>query len=103
MQMAIHRVLIERDEDVDLVAHVADRAVARANGQESVPAADDRLVGVVGVEMESAPRKDARENVAGGGDALAVLAANADCEINFVHYAGTSFCCWARKVAWVGG
>ena len=58
-------------------------AVAGADGQESVAAADDGLVGVVGVEMEAAPRENAGENVSGGGDALAVLAADADCEINF--------------------
>jgi hypothetical protein len=43
--------------------------------------------------MQSAPGKDERENVAGGSDPLAVLSANADCEINFVHYDGISFCC----------
>ncbi len=83
MQVAIHRVLIERNEDVDLVTHVAHGRIARANGQERVPAADDRLVGVVSIEMEPAPREDAGENVPGGGDALAVLAANADRKIYF--------------------
>ncbi|PYJ76066.1 MAG: hypothetical protein DME69_13735, partial [Verrucomicrobia bacterium] len=34
-----------------------------------------------------------------GSNPLAVLTANADCEINFVHYAGTVFCSWARKFA----
>ena len=67
--------------------------VAGANRQEGVAAANDRLVSVVGVEMQSAPRKDERENVASGSDPLAVLSANADCEINFVHFDGTSFCC----------
>jgi hypothetical protein len=62
-------------------------------------AADDRLISVVGVEMQSAPRKDKRENIPSGSDPLAVLTANADCEINFVHYAGTGFCCWERKFA----
>src|SRR5262249_27469528 len=91
MQVPIHCVLIERNEDVDLVAHVADRPVARANCQESMAAADDRLVSVVGVQMQSAPRKDKRENVSSGSDPLAVLTANADSEINFVHYARTVF------------
>jgi hypothetical protein len=49
--------------------------------------------------MQPAPRKDKRENVPSGSDPLAVLTANADCEINFVHYAGTGFCYWARKFA----
>src|SRR5438876_6301930 len=99
MQVPIHRVLIERDEHVDLVPHVADRRVAGANRQKSVAAADDRLVSVVGVEMQPAPRKDERENVSSGSNPLAVLTANADCEINFVHYAEPVFCCLARKFA----
>jgi hypothetical protein len=49
--------------------------------------------------MQPAPRKDERENVPSGSDPLAVLTANADCEINFVHYARTGFCCSARKFA----
>jgi hypothetical protein len=49
--------------------------------------------------MQPAPRKDKRENVPSGRDPLAVLTANADCEINFVHYAGTPFCSSARKFA----
>src|SRR5207253_9991033 len=99
MQVSIHRVLIERNEHVDLVAHVADRPVAGANRQKSVAAANDRLVSVVGVEMQPAPRKDERENVPSGSDPLAVTTANADCEINFVHCAGTVFCSWARTFA----
>src|SRR5204862_7602926 len=92
MQVPIHRVLIERNEYIDLVTHVADRPIAGANCQKSVTATDDGLVSVIGIEMQSAPRKDQRENVPSGSDPLAVLTANADCEINFVHYAGTRFC-----------
>src|SRR6266513_5115476 len=91
MQVSIHRVLIERNEHIDLITHAADRSIARANCQKSVAATDNRLVSVVGVEMQSAPRKDKRENVPSGSDPLAVLTANADCEINFVHYARTVF------------
>src|SRR6266850_6096350 len=83
MQVAIHRVLIERDEDIDLVTHVTHGRIARANGQKRMSATDDRLIGVVGIEMEPTARKDAGENVPGGGDALAVLAANANREIYF--------------------
>jgi hypothetical protein len=64
------------------VSYVHGR-VARANGQEGMSAPDDRLVGVVSVEMKPAPREDAGKNIPRGGDALAVLAANADCEIYF--------------------
>src|SRR5207248_845031 len=99
MQVPIHRVLIERNEYFDLVTLVADRPNASAKCQKSVPATDDGLVSIIGVEMQSAPRKDQRENVPSGSDPLAVLTANADCEINFVHYAGISFCCSAGKFA----
>src|ERR1700745_2425995 len=99
MEVPIHCVLIQRNEDTDFVAHVTDRPIARANCQERMAAANDRLVSVVGVEMQSAPRKNKRQNVSSGSDPLAVLAANADCEINFVHYAGPRFCSSARKFA----
>ena len=99
MQVPIHRVLIERNKYIDLVTHGTHGPIARANCQKGVTATDNRLVSVVGVEMQSAPRKDKRQNVPSGSDPLAVLTANADCEINFVHYAGTVFCSWARKFA----
>src|SRR5262249_53548387 len=99
MQVPIHRVLIERNEHVDLVAHVTDGPIARANGQKSMTATDNRLVSVVGVEMKTAPRKNKRENVPSGSDPLTVLAPNSDCEVNFVHYAGNKFCCSAHKFA----
>src|SRR5262249_29628626 len=99
MQVPIHRVLIQWNEDVDLVAHVADRSVARANCQESVAAADDRLICVVGVEVQSTPGKNQRENVSSRCDPLAILTANSDCEINSVSHDSTGFCCWARKFA----
>jgi hypothetical protein len=66
MEVAIHRVLIERDEDVDLIPHVAHGRIARANGQKGVSVADDRLIGVVGVEMEPTAREDAGENIPRG-------------------------------------
>jgi hypothetical protein len=47
--------------------------------------------------MQSAPREDKRQNVPSGSDPLAVLTANADCKINFVHYAG--FRCSVPKFA----
>src|SRR5207244_7791939 len=88
MQVPIHRVLIEGNEYIDLVPHGTGGPIARANRQKGMTATDDRLISVVGVEMQSAPRKDKRENVPCGSDPLAVLTANADCETNFVTYAG---------------
>src|SRR6266446_10533147 len=99
MQVPIHRVLIERNKYIDLVTHAADRPIARTNRQKGMTSTDNRLISVIGVEMQSAPRKDKRENVPSGSDPLAVLTANADCEINFVHNAVTVFCCWGRKFA----
>ncbi len=55
-----------------------------AQGEEDVPAADDRLVGVVRVEMQAAPHEDAGENVAGCCDALAGGATDSD---RYVHAA----------------
>src|SRR5581483_3476368 len=83
--MAVHRVLVQRNEDVDLVAHVAHRPVARANGQKRVPAANDRLVGVVRVEIKATPRENARQNVAWCGYTLPGLPSNSDCKIHCSH------------------
>jgi len=100
MQVAVRRVLIERDEHVDLVTHVAHWRIARANRQECMSATDDRLIGVVGIQMEPAPREDPGENVPRRGDTLAVLAANADCEIYFSKF-GHLFIegglCWTER------
>ena len=99
MEMPIHRILVERDEDIDLVTHIANRFVSGTNGQEGMTAANDRLISVVGVEMESASRKDERENIAGRRNPLAVFTADADSEVDFVHSAGPRFCSCARKFA----
>ena len=68
--MAIHGVLVQRDQQVDPVAHVGDFLRAGANGQKGVATADDGLVGVVGVQMQAAAAEDLRENVARSGNAL---------------------------------
>src|SRR5690242_15731677 len=83
--MPVHGVLVERNQDVELVTHAADGAVAGANGQKRVSAADDGLIGVVGVQIEAAPREDACQNVARGGDALPRFAADPDCKIYSSH------------------
>src|SRR5579863_4754070 len=83
--MAVHRVLVQRNQHVNLVAHVAHRPVTRANREERVPAADDGLVGIVRVEIEPAPREDARENVAWCGYTLPSLPSDPDCKIHCCH------------------
>jgi hypothetical protein len=45
-----------------------------------VAAADDGLVGVVGVEMEAAATEDLGEDVSGSGDALTSGASDTDTE-----------------------
>ncbi len=64
-----------------MIAVVVDLLLADAHGQEDVPAAHDRLKGVVRVQPQSAPRKESRENVAGRRDALACSAANGEREV----------------------
>src|SRR6476646_4951310 len=97
MQVTIHGVLVEGNEDVDLVPHVTHWRVARANGQEGVSATDDRLISVVGVEVETSARENAGENVAGGSDSLAVFAPDSNRKIYFRRYwhliINNSICC----------
>jgi putative drug exporter of the RND superfamily len=53
-EMAIHGVLVERDEQVNAVTHIGDFFGTGPNGEKSVAAADNGLICVVGVEMEAA-------------------------------------------------
>ena len=52
--------------------------VAGAQRQEYMPAADNGLVRIVGVQMEPAANEDTRQNITGSGDALAGGATNRD-------------------------
>ncbi len=78
--MAIGGVLIERNEEVEMAVGGADVVRAGADGEEGVAAADDGLVGVVGVEMEAAAAEYLGEDVSGSGDALTGGASDTDAE-----------------------
>ena len=79
--MAVHGVLVQTEQEVQLVAVGEHLLVADAKGEEDVPTADDGLVGVVGAEVQPTTDDYASENVAGCGNTLASLTANAHCEI----------------------
>ncbi len=68
--MTSHGVLVEAEKQIELVAVVAHILVADAHGKQNVAASNDRLIGVVSIEMKAPPHEDARKNVARRGDAL---------------------------------
>src|SRR6266849_7801788 len=80
--MAIHGVLVEGDDQVELVAGRQDRSVARSQGEKDVPATNDRLIGVVGVEVQATADEDTRQDVTWRSDTLTRCAADADCQIH---------------------
>ncbi len=77
-EVAIHGVLVQRDQQIDAVTHVGDSFRAGANGEKSVAAANDRLIGVVSIQMQAAATEDFREDVARRGDTLTGGASDAD-------------------------
>ena len=77
-QVAVHGVLVQRDEEVHRVALVGHLVHPGADGQEGVAAADDGLIGVIGVQVQPAPAEDECEDVARCCHALAGCAANAE-------------------------
>src|SRR4029450_960482 len=83
--MAIHRVLIEGHQNVELVTERENWFIAGAKREENVAAANDRLVRIVGVQVQPAADEDPRQNIAGRGDSLARRAANSNREIDFRH------------------
>ena len=74
-------VLVEAEEKVQLVSVGQQFFFPDTDGEEDVAAADDGLIGVVGVEVKAAAYEDPGQNVAGGGDALTGLAADSHGEI----------------------
>src|SRR5438046_2341548 len=80
--MAVHRVLIEGDEQVELVARGLDGSIAGSQGEKDVPPANDRLISVVGVEVQATANEDTRQDVAWRSNALTCCAADADCQIH---------------------
>ena len=79
--MPVHRVLVQAQQQIDVVAVRAHPLVATAERQEDVPASDDRLIRVVRVQMQAAPCQDASEDVAGCRDPLAGSPSDADGEV----------------------
>ena len=102
--MSVHRVLIEADYQVDDIAMGADLAVTATDSEEGVAAADDGLVGVVGVHVDAPTSKQASEDVPRSRDALSSSAADADYVIERTHIthppSACSRCCdptlWIR-------
>src|SRR6266498_4361095 len=64
-KMAIHRVLIEGNQNVELVTETENRGIAGAKREENVAATNDRLVGVVSVQVQPATDEDPRQDIAG--------------------------------------
>ena len=91
--MSVHRVLIEADYQVDDIAMGADLAVTATDGEEGVAAADDGLVGVVGVHVDAPASKQAGEDVPRSRDSLSSRAADADYVIERTHITHPSSAC----------
>ena len=79
-QMAVHRVLVQRDQQIHMVAQVGDRFGASANGQKRMAAANDGLVGVVSVDVQPTAAKDLCEYVAWSGNTLTCCSADSNSE-----------------------
>ncbi len=86
--MAIHAVLVKRDEQVNTITHVGDFFRTRTNSEKSVPAANDGLICVVGVEVETSAAEDLCENVAWRSYSLAGCSSDTDSK-GLLHHALT--------------
>src|SRR3970040_872514 len=83
--MAIHRVLIQRNEDVKFVTETKSRLVAGSESQEDVASANDRLVGVVCVQVKATAGGYAGQNISGSRYPLTRSAADSNRKINLSH------------------
>ena len=69
-QVAVHGVLIERNQQIDFVAEAGDPFRTGANRQKCMSAPNDRLICIVGVQVQAAPTENLGEDVARRGDTL---------------------------------
>ena len=62
-QVPVHGILIEGNQQVDAITEARHFLNSRANCKKSVPATNDRLIGVVRIQVETTPREDLGEDV----------------------------------------
>src|SRR5262245_1889098 len=79
--VALDAVLVERDEDAQPVAVVVDLLLRQPEPEPGVAAADQRLVAVVGEQVEPETGGGAGECVAGAVEAVTGGAGNSDCDL----------------------
>jgi hypothetical protein len=78
--VAVHRVLIQGYQQVDAVTHIRNSFGTCTNRQKGVAATDNRLIGIVGVQVQPTATEDLGENVARRGHTLTGGASNTDSE-----------------------
>ena len=71
IEVPIHRVLIQRDQQIEAIAHICHSVRAGANREKSVSAANDRLIGVICIQVQAPAAENLREDVARCCDTLA--------------------------------
>ena len=88
--MPVHRVLVETEQQVYAVAVGEHLFIANAQRQQDVSSADDRLIGVVRIEVQTTPAEHASEDVARRRNSLAGGPPDGDGEIETVRAHGFS-------------
>ncbi len=78
--MAVRRILVQRNQQIQVTVDGAHWIRSDADGKEGVAAADDGLIRVVCVQMESTAREDLGKDVARRGHALTRGASDTDAE-----------------------
>ena len=79
-EVAVHGVLVQRDQQIQPIPHVGDFLRSGPDSKKSVPAADDGLVRVVHIEVQAAAAEYLCEDVTWGGNALTGRASNTNSE-----------------------
>ena len=85
LQVPVHRILVQAHEYVEFIAVGVYLLVTDTKVQKDMSATDDRLVSIVGVQVEAAPNEYTSKNIAWGGDALSGFTADSDRKIKTSH------------------
>src|SRR5437016_8545215 len=69
-QVPIDGILIERNQQIDAIAEACHFLNSRANREQRMPASNDRLIGVVRIQVEATPCENLGKDVSRGGHTL---------------------------------
>src|SRR5207244_5090054 len=93
-QVPVHGILIERNQEIEAIAEACHFLNPRANREQRMPAPNDRLIGVVSIQVEPTPSENLGKDVSRCGHTLTCGPSNRNSESPVHKYSPFSWWLW---------